>query len=75
MHRAGKSFKKSLHAEEQDRSDVACKRAFWTRHQHKIFPQRLIFVDETWKSIGTLLDAFTPKECANYLFSSGYVSM
>ncbi len=29
-------------------------------------------VEETWKSIGTLLDAFTPQECANYLTNSGY---
>ena len=29
-------------------------------------------VEETWKSIGTLLQAFSPKECANYLVNSGY---
>ena len=27
---------------------MARKRAFWKRHQHKIDPRRLIFVDETW---------------------------
>ncbi len=48
VHRAGKSFKKSLHAAEQDRPDVARKRVFLRRHQHKIDPRRLIFVDETW---------------------------
>jgi transposase len=35
VHRAGKSFKKSLHAAEQDRPDVARKRKFWKTHQHK----------------------------------------
>lgn len=48
VHRSGKSFKKSLHAAEQDRPDVARKRAFWKRHQQKIDPSRFIFVDETW---------------------------
>ena len=43
-----RALKKSLHAAEQDRPDVARKRAFWRRHQHKIDPRRLIFVDETW---------------------------
>lgn len=43
-----KASKKSLHAAEQDRPDVAAKRAFWRRHQHKVDPRRLIFVDETW---------------------------
>ena len=26
----------------------------------------------TWQRIGSLLDAFTPQECANYLVNSGY---
>ena len=29
---------------------------------------------ETWKNIGTLLQAFSPDECANYLANSGYAS-
>ena len=29
-------------------------------------------VEDTWKTIGTLLDMFTPEECANYLTNSGY---
>jgi hypothetical protein len=41
----------SLHAAEQDRPDVAAKRAFWRRHQHKIDPRRLIFVDEIWAEL------------------------
>lgn len=31
-------------------------------------------VEATWKRIGTLLDRFDPKECANYLVNSGYAS-
>jgi transposase len=32
-------------------------------------------VDTTWKRIGTLLDAFPPRQCANYLGNSGYASI
>ncbi|WP_139375931.1 IS630 family transposase [Sphingopyxis flava] len=32
-------------------------------------------VEDTWKRIGTLLDAFSPSECANYLRNSGYASI
>jgi transposase len=31
-------------------------------------------VDATWQRIGTLLDAFPPQECANYLTNAGYAS-
>jgi transposase len=31
-------------------------------------------VDTTWKRIGTLLQCFTPAECANYLANAGYAS-
>jgi transposase len=31
-------------------------------------------VEATWHRIGTLLDAFPPHECANYLRNSGYAS-
>jgi transposase len=31
-------------------------------------------VTKTWKRIGTLLTAFTPDECANYLVNAGYAS-
>ena len=30
-------------------------------------------VDALWDTIGALLDAFSPTECANYLRNSGYV--
>jgi transposase len=29
-------------------------------------------VDGLWDAIGALLDAFTPKECANYFAAAGY---
>ena len=29
-------------------------------------------VEATWQRIGTLLDAFPPHECANYIKNSGY---
>ncbi len=28
--------------------------------------------EATWRRIGSLLDAYTPEECANYLVNSGY---
>jgi transposase len=31
-------------------------------------------VENTWKRIGRLLDAFNPTECANYLRNAGYAS-
>ena len=46
--KAGISFKKSLHAAEQDRPDVARKRERWKRHQARLDPNRLVFIDETW---------------------------
>jgi transposase len=42
------TFKKSLHAVEQNRPDVARKRERWRHHQKRIDPARLVFVDETW---------------------------
>ena len=32
-------------------------------------------VDETWKSVGEILNLFSPTECANYLTDAGYDSM
>ena len=32
-------------------------------------------VETTWRGIGTLLDAFTSTECANYFANSGYASV
>jgi transposase len=31
-------------------------------------------IDSTWRQIGTLLDRFTPEECANYFVNAGYAS-
>jgi transposase len=31
-------------------------------------------IEATWRRIGSLLDYFTPEECANYLKNSGYAS-
>ena len=28
--------------------------------------------DALWETIGTLLEAFTPEECQNYIVNSGY---
>ena len=40
--------KKTLVASEQDRPDVARRRAQWLKYQPKIEPSRLVFIDETW---------------------------
>ena len=44
----GISFKKSLHASERDRPDVAGRRAQWKKYQGRLDPARLVFIDETW---------------------------
>ena len=44
----GSPSKKSLHASEQERPDVARKRLRWTRYQKLVDPARLVFIDETW---------------------------
>ncbi|MGB6504939.1 MAG: IS630 family transposase [Xanthobacteraceae bacterium] len=44
----GITFKKSLHASEQDRPDVARRRAQWRKYQGRLDPSRLVFIDETW---------------------------
>src|SRR5438132_8402998 len=40
--------KKSLHASEQDRPDVARRRLQWRKYQGRLDPRRLVFIDETW---------------------------
>jgi transposase len=40
--------KKSLHAAEQDRADVARRRTQWKKYQDRLDPKRLVFIDETW---------------------------
>jgi transposase len=44
------TFKKTLHAAEQERPDVKAARAAWREMQKSLDPQRLVFIDETWAS-------------------------
>src|SRR4029077_11166185 len=44
----GITFKKTLHASEQDRADIARRRTRWKAHQGRLDPKRLVFIDETW---------------------------
>jgi transposase len=46
--REGITFKKSLHASEQDRADIARRRTRWKQYQGRLDPRRLVFIDETW---------------------------
>ena len=41
------SFKKTVHASEQQRPDVARRRYWWKKYQGRIDPSRLVFIDET----------------------------
>lgn len=47
LRREGVSFKKTVHASEQDRP-VARHRTLWRRVQPRLDPARLVFIDETW---------------------------
>jgi transposase len=42
------ALKKSLHASEQDRADIARRRVRWKTYQGRLDPRRLVFIDETW---------------------------
>ena len=44
----GSASKKTLLPSEQDRRDVARRRASWKRYQGLVDPPRLVFIDETW---------------------------
>lgn len=46
MPRSGAS-KKTVTASEQDRPDIARRRAQWKKYQGRIDPERLVFIDET----------------------------
>lgn len=46
--REAQSQKKTLIAAEQDRPDVARRRAQWTKYRKRIDAARLVFIDETW---------------------------
>ena len=44
----GSALKKTVLAREQDRPDIARRRAQWRSYQRRIDPARLVFIDETW---------------------------
>src|SRR3954449_10290966 len=44
----GSPSKKSLHASEQDRPDIARRRERWKKYQGQLDAKRLVFIDETW---------------------------
>src|SRR5215213_2538921 len=46
--RGGITFKKRLHASEQDRPDIARRRERWQTCQGRLDTRRLVFIDETW---------------------------
>jgi transposase len=48
LHAEGLSFKKTVLPAEQNRPDIARKRRRWKANQHRIAPERLVFIDETW---------------------------
>jgi transposase len=49
LKKMGLTFKKkTIHAAEQDRPDVALQRWLWKKAQPQVDAKRLIFVDETW---------------------------
>lgn len=54
--------KKTLFATEQDRPDVARRRARWKKYQGGLDPARLVFIDETWaKTKMTRLCGWAPR--------------
>ena len=44
----GSALKKTVHAAEQNRPDVAAARLRWRRDQATLDPTKLVFIDETW---------------------------
>ena len=44
----GSALKKTVHAAEQDRPDVAAAHLRWRRDQATLDPTKLVFTDETW---------------------------
>ena len=50
LERMGLSYKKVLHAAEQDRPDVAEARAAWKAEQPFLDPDKMVFIDETGAS-------------------------
>jgi transposase len=56
-HDEGLSYKKTLVAAERSRPDVARKRRRWKARRAGVTPERLVFVDETWRRIRSLCAA------------------
>ncbi len=50
LNRHGMTLKKTAHAREQDRPDVAARREAWFEAQPELDPERLVFIDETGAS-------------------------
>ena len=50
LDRHAMTFKKTAHASEQERPDVAAQRQAWRAAQAELDPQRLVFIDETGAS-------------------------
>nr|WP_307422341.1 IS630 family transposase [Labrys monachus] len=50
LKRLGLTYKKTIHASEQKRPDVAAARRKWHSNQIWLRPSRLVFIDETWAS-------------------------
>jgi transposase len=48
LHANGITFKKTLYPKEQDRPDIARRRARWRTIQQRIDARRRVFIDETW---------------------------
>jgi hypothetical protein len=48
VHTEKLSYKKTVHAAEQDCPDVARRWRLWQKYQGMIDPSRLVFIDETW---------------------------
>nr|WP_264816228.1 IS630 family transposase [Asaia krungthepensis] len=44
------TWKKTVHAAEQDRADILTRRQDWFDVQPDLDPERLVFIDETWAS-------------------------
>ena len=61
LHAEG-SAQKRRRSPEQERPDVARRRAQWVKHQGRIDPGRLVFIDETWtKTNMTPLRGWAPR--------------
>jgi transposase len=54
------SFKKTVLPSEQERAEIARKRALWKSYQGRIDPKRLVFIDETWAILRQAQDQYGP---------------